>query len=330
MVAILVPALERVGPRFISLSAPQRVIGCARRPSLSPDGKRRRPGRHRRQFLIGNTVKIAGWLRPIGINPWEKAMSIISRRKFLQFTAPATASLIAMPAMVQATPAMLRGIRPCGCCLTAGAAAQLAKVSTLDPKNLVLSSGDAETDRHLGAALLRLATTFKVNPGFAFYDDRESPNAFATPATLVGDGPGTVLMGMRYFVERMAENDDGMTVIATCAHEFGHIHQFTGTYRAELVRLDSTDKPVELHADFLAGFFLATRKREYSNLNLQKVGQQYNEKLGDNAFDSKKHHGTSEERLAAVTAGFDLGKSTGQDIDQVAAAGVAYVRNVCG
>ena len=189
------------------------------------------------------------------------------------------------------------------------------------------SSGDAETDRFLGSALGRLSGTFRVSPGFAFYDDGTAPNAIAIRETLLGNGPGTVLMGMKLFGKLMARtNDGGITVIAVCAHEFGHIHQMYAGYEEPLDRLDPrTNRPHELHADFLAGYYLALRKAEHRQLDLREVGGILHS-LGDTAFTSRQHHGTPEERVGALSAGFELGSRGNADIAAAARAGFELIR----
>jgi hypothetical protein len=252
-------------------------------------------------------------------------MSIMSRRKFLH----STAALLAAPAMAHALPVKAPMFASCGCCLSRRQAALLGPTAAakldVKPEDLIASSGDATTDRYLGMALLRMATVFKVSPGFAFIDGPKADNAFATPTTLAQGGPGTVLMGRDTFVKEMRNDESGMTVVAICAHEYGHIHQFMNGYHDDLAELDKTVRTIELHADFLAGFFLATRKQDYPDLSMFKVGESFFN-LGDTDFNGRNHHGTSEERIAAVTAGFDLGKSGTRDIEQVAKAGIAYVR----
>lgn len=188
------------------------------------------------------------------------------------------------------------------------------------------SSGDAETDRFLGTALKRLAASFGVTPGFAFYDDHTGINAVAIRETLIGNGPGTVLMGMRLFGQLMARvRDGGVTVIAVCAHEFGHIHQMQYGYERRLGALDATNRPFELHADFLSGYYLALRKAEHSDLDLRAVGGVLHG-LGDTAFNSRQHHGTPEERVAALSAGFKFGMEGGRDISAAARAGFELVQ----
>jgi len=183
------------------------------------------------------------------------------------------------------------------------------------------SSGDAATDHFLGVALRRLALTFDVRPGFGFYDDRRAPNAFATARSVFPDSNGTILMGQFLFSHFIREsNDDGMTIIAICAHEFGHIYQLAKDYYDPLKALDVTDRPIELHADFLAGYFLAQRKKNHSDLELRQIGEAFY-KMGDTDFNSPKHHGTSDERIAAIEAGYQFGRGSSVDIEAAAKAG---------
>ena len=223
--------------------------------------------------------------------------------------------------------------RPRGCCLCSRTSAE-----TVGPLGMVVgspgkiriarSSGDAETDRFLGRALVRLSTTFGVGPGFAFFDDGQAPNAFATGQTLLSEGHGTVLMGMHLFGQRMAKDRDaGMTVIAICAHEFGHIHQIQNGYHGALAKLDATVKPLELHADFLAGFYLGNRKHEHPDLDLQTVGRVY-DSIGDTDYTSPQHHGTPEERIAAITKGFEFQRDARNTIDDAARAGMVLVERM--
>ena len=192
---------------------------------------------------------------------------------------------------------------------------------------IATSSGDAETDRFLGSALGRLSSTFKVSPGFAFFDDSKAENAVAIRETLLGNGPGTVLMGMKLFGRLMARtNDGGITVIAVCAHEFGHIYQMYAGYEVPLNQLDAkTNRPHELHADFLAGYYLALRKAEHRELDLREVGRELHA-LGDTAFTSRQHHGTPDERVGALTAGFRFGAQGNADIAAAAKAGFELIK----
>lgn len=253
---------------------------------------------------------------------------IMNRRHFL--CSAAVAALV--PPTIR--PAVARAAEyQGGCCLhplNAGLTANFEGLVAASPGGVrvVRSTGDPTTDRFLGRGLLRIATKFDVGPGFGFYDDHRSPNAFATPATVLPHSRGTVLMGMRLFSRNMTgDGDNGMTVIAICAHEFGHIYQLQSAYYDRLLRLDKTARPIELHADFLAGYFLAGRKERHPQLDLQTVGAMFY-RFGDIDFNSPQHHGTPQERLAAITAGYRFGRRDAVDIEGAAQAGAELVQRI--
>jgi hypothetical protein len=249
----------------------------------------------------------------------EEPVRTLNRRSLLSAGLGTVAlSIVASPAWAQ---------RPAvgGCALCPCAGYAFGGNGPNVPPRIATSSGDAETDRFLGRALARLASTFQVSPGFAFFDDGNSPNAFASSETLVGNGPGTVLMGMRLFSHLMARRDNGIAVIGVCAHEFAHIHQMSGGYRGRLASLHATVKPVELHADFLAGYYMARRKAEHPGLDLRMLALELY-KRGDTEFTSRQHHGTPDERLGALSAGYGFGKEGNRDIAQAADAGLQFVK----
>jgi hypothetical protein len=256
-------------------------------------------------------------------------MTLISRRSVL-LGASATASSLVMMSRARATTTQPH-FGGCVVCRAANMKFMRSNgiVAPSDQSIEILdSSGDTATGHFLGVALRRLALTFDVRPGFGFYDDRRAPNAFATPRSVFPDSNGTVLMGQLLFSQFIRQsNDDGMTIIAICAHEFGHIHQLTRGYYDPLRALDVTDRPIELHADFLAGYFLAQRKKDHSDLELGQVGEAFY-KMGDTNFNNPKHHGTSDERIAAITGGYQFGRGSSVDIEAAAKAGFETVRRM--
>jgi hypothetical protein len=80
------------------------------------------------------------------------------------------------------------------------------------------------------------------------------------------------------------------------AHEWAHIVQFARNYLAP-------GKAAELHADFLAGWFLG-RTAGSSGVRDEAMYRLYF--LGDDAVNHPDHHGTPMERASATTNGFDL------------------------
>lgn len=253
-------------------------------------------------------------------------MKMLNRRSLLGTGLVAAALPVALAAGASAQTAAPSG--GCALCQLSGSFFGRNRGSTNGRQvRIARSSGDAETDRFLGSALQRLSATFQVSPGFAFFDDGENENAFAARETLLGNGPGTVLMGMKLFGRLMTKVDDGgITVIAVCAHEFGHIYQMYAGYETPLNQLDTrTNKPHELHADFLAGFYLGRRKAEHRQLDLREVGRELHA-LGDTNYTSRQHHGTPEERVGALAAGFRFGSQGNADIAAAAKAGFELMK----
>src|SRR5262249_55728437 len=150
--------------------------------------------------------------------------------------------------------------------------------------------------------LSRLTDVFGVLPGFCYYDDYDGQNAYATTATKLQRADGTVLYGKRYFLKSMtAPESPEVVVTATCAHEFGHIVQYKHKLTKRLNGGQSTVKRSELNADFFAGYFAGTRKLEKPDYPAAVFATNRYSR-GDFTKD-KDHHGTPEERAAAVVRG---------------------------
>jgi hypothetical protein len=63
---------------------------------------------------------------------------------------------------------------------------------------------------------------------------------------------------------------------------------------------------MELHADYLSGFYLGLRKRADPSITLLAAGALFRY-LGDLDVNSRDHHGTPDERIEAAEAGFAVG-----------------------
>lgn len=215
------------------------------------------------------------------------------------------AALPLVPARGQAAPAVA------GCCLQHGQARQFRSLGWQDPLawspgHVADSTGDAALDSLLGRALVKLSALFGQRPGFGFVDDWGAPNAYATDETLVPGTWGTVLYGTNLFRQTLAAYDDGgMAVMCIVAHEFGHIAQYAYGLDRRLLQGQPTVRRVELHADYLAGWYLGRRKAEQPDLVLWAAGDMLF-RIGDYAFNDWNHHGTPDQRVAAAEAGFAL------------------------
>ena len=171
-------------------------------------------------------------------------------------------------------------------------------------ETLFTSSGNRDLDYALARILSQVTDVFGVLPGFCFYDDYEGANAMATDAVRMKRTDGTVLYGKRYLAKGLSAPESPEAVItATCAHEFGHIVQYKYGLDRPLRRGQRTVKRLELNADFLAGYFAGTRKL-LDPAYPAAVFATNRYSRGD--FDiGAQHHGTPQERAAAVVRGFE-------------------------
>ncbi len=200
---------------------------------------------------------------------------------------------------------------------------------TDDVPQIMPSSGDQRLDTAFGHMLADLAGKFDERPGFGFFDDTGAPNAYATNQTYMPNTRGTVLMGQTFMNSFLRQSQFGdILVMAVCAHEFGHIKQYfheNGRGYDRLMGMHSTVKYVELHADFLAGFYVGMRANGYSEEQLVTLGRGW-EASGDTAFHDPGHHGTHAERIAAIETGYRMAINARPGITDAFAAGLHYLR----
>jgi hypothetical protein len=204
------------------------------------------------------------------------------------------------------------GSRFQGCLLNSGSN------NFLDKVKLLSSSGDKEVDQVCSAAERELRREFRVAPDTWFFDDGDEPNAFATwflsrSRTVLSQwdskADGTVCLGTHLVRQNTRRNElnrlwkTRLTMLM--AHEWAHIVQFSRGYRA-------AGKSVELHADFLAGWFLGrtTAAREFST-EAQRQEAYRIWRYADNDIHNPDHHGTMGERTSAIESGFDLAAKVG-------------------
>lgn len=197
-----------------------------------------------------------------------------------------------------------------------------------DPAGLDASTGDAEADKLLGRALARMAQRFGVAPAFSFYREKDKPNAYATKETTTSGTWGSVVFGRKLFEEQFARyKDGGISVVAIMAHEFGHIVQYRNDLERQLLRGEPTVRRMELHADYLAGWYLGLMKQSNSNVSLWASGDTF-KRIGDFAYNDPGHHGTPEQRVAATEAGFEIGRRGAVSNADAVDSGLIYMRKV--
>ena len=188
-------------------------------------------------------------------------------------------------------------------------------------------SGDRDFDRALAETLLSLSTRFFVLPGFAFFNERYGANAYACSTRNMGRSDGDVLFGRQLFRKIMSGRErPDVGIVSVCAHEFGHIAQFKYDVSNRLVGVDRRTKRLELHADFLSGYFAGLRKIQRPDFFAVTFALTQFE-LGDYT-DDIDHHGTPDERAAAVVAGYRAAYEEKLKFGYALESGIRYVSRV--
>ena len=204
----------------------------------------------------------------------------------------------------------------CGCGAHAQAMRPRGEGCTLDPQQaeaflatatepqafdhgnekLIASTGNPDFDYGLAQTLSRLTDVYSVLPGFSFFDDYDGENAYATPAKRLQRADGTVLFGKRYFLHAMEVTETPeVGVIATCAHEFGHIVQYKHNLQKAPDR-GTTDR--EAPGNCARTFSQATspaRESWRSRTFLLRCSRPIVTRMATH-HNSRSHHGTPEER----------------------------------
>lgn len=193
----------------------------------------------------------------------------------------------------------------------------------LGRSRLYSSSGNRRLDRALIAELRRIAGIIPSEPGFQFIDDWP-PNAFATAETVIPGTRGTVILGLNMISEEVSSSEfGGVAVAGICAHECAHVFQFFSGYANRLAGY--TARRMELHADYLAGYYMG-RRAEFSVDRVEIFARSVFAK-GDYAFNDPGHHGTPEERFAAMKGGYDTGLG-GHSFGAAAERGAGFVERM--
>jgi hypothetical protein len=178
---------------------------------------------------------------------------------------------------------------------------------------------------HIDNALLtdgaELSRLLGVDPAIFYLRESRGPNAYATtsrfPSLLAAEqrpfccSDGTVLIGLELIdTEQKATGGTGDSIPAILAHEYAHIAQFKYGF-------PYGGKWRELHADYLAGWYIGHRLRHVRTNAYQAAANFFYK--GDNEFNSPDHHGTHQERWEAFWQGVSLNLR-----GNVASGGLAY------
>ena len=198
------------------------------------------------------------------------------------------------------------------------AEAQCVVGTDFDPGEVYEWTGNDDIDNKLSAELDMLTAAFQVSPHVWIIDDGNAPNAFASAATTVEGETGTIYLGINLLADELGDDDRGeLGIVAVFAHEFAHILQFIAD-----CPLPARGKQRELHADFMAGYYVGLRQYVAEG-GAENAAMSIYEK-GDYGFFDRNHHGTPEERVLSFIAGVVIG--VGQyDLSQAYNDGLEFV-----
>ena len=182
------------------------------------------------------------------------------------------------------------------------------------------SSGNRALDRAMIVELKRVNHAFAINPGYRYFDDHGGGNALALQRTLIRNTRGTILFGLRLVTSELGEEFGGAAVAGIAAHEGAHILQFFSHFIHRLAG-DGTARSMELHADFLAGYYFGVTGR--TDRSIDAFGSSLFAK-GDYNYNDPGHHGTPDERLDAMHLGYREA-SRGTSLMRAVEVGIAHV-----
>ena len=168
---------------------------------------------------------------------------------------------------------------------------------SFEPGRIFKSTGDPALDQKFNIEGNYIFRAFGVNPNMFVFDDSGSPNAIAVPDAQTLQGyTGSVFFGRELLRDELWASEKGEAAVAgIMAHEFAHILQAKNGSR---LRTPAR----ELHADYMAGYYLG-RKAYLVPSGVENFAKSLFEK-GDYNFTSPQHHGTPEQRVAALQAGY--------------------------
>jgi hypothetical protein len=143
----------------------------------------------------------------------------------------------------------------------------------------------------------------------------------------MGRPDGDVLFGRKLFREIMSRREHPeIGIVSVCAHEFGHIAQYKYGVYNRLLGSNMRVKRLELHADFLSGYFAGIKRLEHPDYPAATFAlTQFD--YGDYSKDIE-HHGTPDERGDAVVAGYRAGYDERLKFGFALERGIQYVNRI--
>lgn len=164
------------------------------------------------------------------------------------------------------------------------------------------SSGNAQLDQAI-AEESRIAQSFFMLNCKVFYFEDNPPNAYFSPYYYFDQNypDGSIVFGknlLQYQLRFFNKKGEGGAIPFIFAHELGHA-------KANNMRWSfGSNKKNELFADFCAGMYLYSKIAQQGfEIDKENIKRAFYE-MGDFLFGDPRHHGTPEERVNALIAGY--------------------------
>lgn len=173
--------------------------------------------------------------------------------------------------------------------------------------------GDRATDNYFKSELENIEWMLQINCSLYFYQDIPF-NSFYDPKTnnlVLGKNMLSSIINNYGFNQEYPGFAYGTVLPFIVAHEAGHAKAAKMGWN---FATGNTNKKNELFADFCAGMYALLQRtlvnstsntRYYGAFNIGPILELF-ESLGDVDFNNPLHHGTSQERKMAVTAGYNF------------------------
>ena len=180
-------------------------------------------------------------------------------------------------------------------------------------------SGSILIDRIVNTGILDIAKTYNLNPanlpGLVYAHGARENDAWVVDASYLKDTTHTVVLGAKRLVtESATEPHYGLVCIPLIlAHEMGHVLQLnTGIVDRFRSQTEHFTRALELHADFLAGWYLGL-DADWTQ-NAMSVANGRVRAWGDSCVESVTHHAFGQERAYFNEDGWGAAKYGAQDI----------------
>ena len=181
-------------------------------------------------------------------------------------------------------------------------------------------SGSANLDNIIKLEYQILSQTFQLNTDFYFGGDSYgSENAFFMPTNQCSSPGcvGIIAVGRNLLIDRLQKKHGIEIIKALMAHEYGHALQ-------SKLGWSGGSKWKELHADFMAGFYMAQKTYITEDLLNSFIQEFYS--IGDYGFYDPSHHGTPIERGCAFREGFYASRKFNLSLYSAYKSGVVYLQ----